>query len=108
VRPIPLIQHRGAVAAQTGQAGEDSGQLATQPLVDALEAVRGERAQVPVQGVHEQPVGRVALQLRRAPAQHLITACLGEPLQLGQQAGLADAGLARQHEPAPVAGLDLG
>jgi hypothetical protein len=79
------------------------GQLGPGRLVEPGEPIGGQTAHVLVERVDEQPVRQVILELRRAALEDEHATDVGKLAQLGEQAGLADARLARQHHGRGVA-----
>ena len=97
--PVALVAERGASGGRReGHRGQDLSQLGSHVLTEGVQAPRLEGLDILVQGVHEHPEGQVALELGRPPRQHQGPSGVGAGAQLGQQARLADTGLARQFD----------
>jgi len=93
-RPSPVVVHRRRHHRERRRVGE-----AQQP-----DAALAELEQMPIDRIAPHRIGQVALELRRARAQHHAAPLASEPLQLEQQTRLADPRLALDHHnPAPRA-----
>jgi len=90
------------------QRWEDPCEVGDQLLVERVAATRLERLQVFVEGVHEHPERKLALQLRSAAREHEMALPVRARGQLGQQACLPDARLPDQLERTEPFPLELG
>ena len=105
VDAVALVEHgRRSVARARRERGEDPRELRR---VAALEPLGVERAQVLVEGVHEDPVREIALELGGASREDEPLALLASRRQLGQEPRLADARLAGDLEHGGAARLDV-
>ena len=95
VRAVALVlERRPAPAVERRQAREDVRELRASLVVEMLEAPWVEAFGVLVERVDEDPERQIPLELRRGPGEDELPARVGALRELGEQAGLADAGLA--------------
>ena len=106
VRAVALVLQRRR-GGGGGQRRKDEAELRPGFVAQAAQALRREPGDVLLQRVDERPEGQVALELRRAAGEHELSAGLGAPSELRQQAGLADPRLARELDRARPPPLDL-
>src|SRR5215217_5910068 len=72
------------------------GELRAHVAIQELQAARLEPLDVLIECIHEHPEGQVTLQLRCAAREHELATLNGATRELGEQTGLADAGLSHQ------------
>ena len=97
VAAVALVLDRSfPFCGEPGERRENGRELRSDVLVEALEAMRVEPADVFVERIHEDPKREVPLELGRRPREHEIATLLGPHRQLAEQPGLADPGLPRQ------------
>jgi hypothetical protein len=96
---IALVLPRARARAGRGGRGDgrkDARQVAPDVVVERPEHPRLDPRDERVERIDEDPVGQIALELRRAPVEHRVPALVRPSAELGQQAGLADPRLARE------------
>ena len=93
-----VLERHLAPAGERRQRREDERQLSPHLVVQRVEPVGREPFRVLLDRVHEHPERHVSLELRRRPDEHEMPARVGLGGELGEQARLADAGLADQHD----------
>jgi hypothetical protein len=112
--PVPLHRQQRAPALtlcavdRPRERREDCGQLGELGLGQHLPQPPGEGPQHRVEGLRDRPVRDVPLQFARPAAGDPAAAPLGDPDQLVEQPGLADAGLAQHDDGRRPAGPDGG
>src|SRR4051812_5461734 len=109
MRAVALIlERRPASIGEIGERRKDPGELDADLGFERGEAAWIEPRGVLVECIHEQPEGKVELELRRAPGEHDVAARVAAGGELGEQAGLADARLPEQDERDRLTALEPG
>ncbi len=95
VRPVALVRQRGPrLPAGAAEAGQHAGELVQQRGVPPVARGGLLGGHIRVEGVRPDPERNVALELGGRPGQHHVPARVRALAQLGEQASLADSGLA--------------
>ena len=108
VRAVALVlERRPTPVVERDQAREDVRELRPSLAVETPEAPWVEAFGVLVEGVDEDPERQIPLELRRGAGEDELTAPVGALRELGEQARLADAGLADELDRAGEALLEI-
>lgn len=95
VGPIALtLKDAGAGAPNTGQRGEDVGELGAHLLAETVESSRVDALDVLVEGVDEDPEREVAFELGARSGQDDVSTGIGASGEFRDEPGLADPGSA--------------
>jgi hypothetical protein len=108
VAAIPLVLARDlASALERGQGGKDVGEFRLHIGVERGELAMAETLDVFVERIHEDGKRQLTLELGRRSGKDEVAAQLGASAQLGKQARLADARLARKLDRTRAAVIKL-
>jgi hypothetical protein len=107
VREVALVVLRHGELARGAERRQYLGELGAHVVVERRDETWIEPADVLVERIHEDSERQVALELRGAPREDDVAACIGQLGELRKQAGLADPGLADQLEQGGAALIEL-
>jgi hypothetical protein len=109
VTSVALVRERCLTGwLEPREGGKDERQLATNIVVECLEATRLEPRDVLVECVDEHPEGQISLKLRCRPVEDQLPPRVSASRKLNKQTGLTDPGLTHQRERSRPPTLQLG